>query len=144
VLSGLHNTFEEFNRVRCFNHTLQLSAKALLKPFYSAGLLENNDDVNDDILAAQNTDEDEEGDEGDDELEMDDEDRDEDEDPVSALEDDERDSLIENTEAVRTTLMKVCTLLFFQVFVLISVATIGSQTLLRRCPFDHHCPSCMA
>src|ERR1700723_4639183 len=32
-LDQLDNTFEKENRVGCFNHTLQLSAKALLKPF---------------------------------------------------------------------------------------------------------------
>jgi hypothetical protein len=29
----MDNAFEKINRVRCFNHTLQLSAKTLLKPF---------------------------------------------------------------------------------------------------------------
>jgi len=32
-LDQLDNTFEEENQVRCFSHTLQLSAKALPKPF---------------------------------------------------------------------------------------------------------------
>src|SRR5258705_11663448 len=32
-LDQLDNSFKEENRVRCFNHTLQLSAKSLLKPF---------------------------------------------------------------------------------------------------------------
>ncbi|KAJ7430554.1 hypothetical protein FB451DRAFT_944170, partial [Mycena latifolia] len=27
------NSFDEVNRIRCFNHTLQLSAKGLLRPF---------------------------------------------------------------------------------------------------------------
>lgn len=31
-LATLDNSFEAFNRVRCFNHTLQLAAKALLRP----------------------------------------------------------------------------------------------------------------
>jgi hypothetical protein len=35
-LNTLNNSFEEANRVRCFNHTLQLSAKALLAPFNTA------------------------------------------------------------------------------------------------------------
>jgi hypothetical protein len=35
-LDALNNSFEEANRVRCFNHTLQLSAKALLAPFNTA------------------------------------------------------------------------------------------------------------
>ncbi len=32
-LDQLDNTFDKANRVRCFNHMLQLSAKALMKPF---------------------------------------------------------------------------------------------------------------
>ena len=36
-LDQLDNTFDKENWVRCFNHTLQLSAKALLKP-YNVGL----------------------------------------------------------------------------------------------------------
>jgi hypothetical protein len=35
-LDTLNNLFEEANRVQCFNHTLQLSAKALLVPFNTA------------------------------------------------------------------------------------------------------------
>lgn len=35
-LDSLDNLFKEENRVRCFNHTLQLSAKALLAPFNTA------------------------------------------------------------------------------------------------------------
>jgi hypothetical protein len=41
----LPNTFEELNRVRCFNHTIQLSAKALLKPFSSAGSTETDNET---------------------------------------------------------------------------------------------------
>ena len=32
-LADENNSFSEDNRIRCFNHTLQLSARALLKPF---------------------------------------------------------------------------------------------------------------
>jgi hypothetical protein len=35
-LAALPNSFEEENRVRCFNHTMQLSAKALLAPLNPA------------------------------------------------------------------------------------------------------------
>ncbi|KAG1750336.1 uncharacterized protein EDB91DRAFT_1196368 [Suillus paluster] len=46
-LASLDNSFESVNRVRCFNHTLQLAAKALLKPFNSESLSasEADDDV---------------------------------------------------------------------------------------------------
>lgn len=142
VLAELPNTFEELNRVQCFNHTLQLSEKALLKPFYSTGSLETNDEIDDGMPALQAVDDEEEGDEGDDESEMDDEDQEEEEDPLSALNNDEREALIQNVEAVHTTLMKVCTYLIFHCFC--AHITIGSQTLLCHCSFDHHCPSRMA
>ena len=35
-LHQLNNSFDHVNRIRCYNHTMQLSAKALLKPFMSA------------------------------------------------------------------------------------------------------------
>ena len=38
----LPNSFEELNQVRCFNHTIQLSEKVLLKPFSSAGSTETD------------------------------------------------------------------------------------------------------
>lgn len=105
MLDRLPNTFEGFNRVRCFNHTIQLSAKALLKPFYSAGLIETDDET-DDGIAPQAMDDNEEKEEEDDH--MDDELGDEEEeDPLDAMDNDKRESLIKNTEAVRTTLLKV-------------------------------------
>ena len=142
VLAGLPNAFEEPNWVWCFNHTLQLSAKAL-KPFYSARLLDTNDDINSDdgILVLQAADDKEEDNEDENEDGMDDDEDKEKEDPFTILDNDEREILIQNTEAVHTTLMKVCT---FLLFVLISVAALGSQTLLHCCPFHHHCPSHMA
>lgn len=35
-LNTLDNSFEESNHIRCFNHTMQLSAKTLLAPFNTA------------------------------------------------------------------------------------------------------------
>ena len=37
ALYGLKNSFNEANHVQCFNHTIQLSGKALIKPF-NAGM----------------------------------------------------------------------------------------------------------
>ena len=144
VLAGLLNAFEEPNEVQCFNHTLQLSAKALLKPFYSARLLDTNDNINSDngisVLQVADDEEEENGDENEDAMD-DNKDKQEEEDPLTILDNDKRGILIQNTEAVCTMLMKVC---MFLLFVLLSVAALGSQTLLCRCPFHHHCPSCMA
>ena len=52
ALAGIDNAFREENHVHCFNHTLQLSAKALLCPFNPAlGKAANNDgDVGQDDL----------------------------------------------------------------------------------------------
>jgi hypothetical protein len=106
----LPNAFEELNRVRCFNHTIQLSAKALLKPFSSAGSTEtDNETENGDDgmpeLQAMNDEDDEE--EGEDDPDADDEDEEEEEDLLTDLDDDEREELINNTEAVCTMLNKV-------------------------------------
>jgi hypothetical protein len=44
-LSKLDNSFEEEYRAQCFNHTIQLSAKTLLKPFNMALASRPNNDV---------------------------------------------------------------------------------------------------
>ena len=46
-LDALDNSFDEENWVQCNNHTLQLSAKSLLKPFNItlSGKAADNDDV---------------------------------------------------------------------------------------------------
>ena len=43
TLADMPNSFSLENHVRCFNHTLQLSAKTLLRPF-NAGLGKMTDD----------------------------------------------------------------------------------------------------
>ena len=45
-LDDMSNTFDEVHRVCCFNHTLQLSAKVLLKPF-NAGMSSSREDQSD-------------------------------------------------------------------------------------------------
>lgn len=113
-LHALPNSFNQVNRVRCFNHTMQLSAKALLKPFSGPAVTDDDElDVNaassddDDDLPAledldgdENNDKDDEGgdDEGTDE---------EEEDMLEIMDADEREALFENTAVVRTTLDKV-------------------------------------
>jgi len=49
MLAKLPNTFEEINHVCCFNHTLQLSAKTLLKPFNVALADGRNNHAEDDV-----------------------------------------------------------------------------------------------
>ena len=54
-LSQMDNSFDKQNCVRCFNHTLQLSAKSLLKPFNTA----LSGSTTDDDMATQAVDDDE-------------------------------------------------------------------------------------
>ena len=45
ALYGLENSFDEANRMRCFNHTIQLAGKVLIKPF-NAGMGKAEDSEN--------------------------------------------------------------------------------------------------
>ena len=54
-LNALPNFFNQFNQVHCFNHTMKLSAKALLKPF-SSPTVTDADDLN--VNAASSDDDD--------------------------------------------------------------------------------------
>lgn len=119
--------------MRCFNHTLQLAAKSLLKPFtsQSKGKQDNNNTVddsadptftpfddNEDMPGLQDGFEMELPDENDDgEEDLDGKD-DEDEhlwgnileelDEIEEMEEDDRETLLSETKTVRTTLLKVC------------------------------------
>src|ERR1700722_19518038 len=87
-LDQLDNTFEKENQVRCFNHTLQLSAKALLKPF-NIGLSGNVTDDDNHSTQDDNGDsaivEDDKEDEGDKEERVED-DKDDKDDNINELE----------------------------------------------------------
>jgi hypothetical protein len=90
---------------------MQLSAQALLRPFNTAAS-NNTDDADDDCDGDRDDmpglvphDDEEEEEEEDEEEE---ENKDEDEDPLEALDDEEREALMRDTEVVKTTLNKVC------------------------------------
>jgi len=107
-LSNLDNSFEEQNRARCFNHTLQLSAKTLLVPFNTA--LSGKTKVDNELVDEDDDDQlmpevDEE--ECDEEA---DEEKDDEDDGINELEklsEDEREQVLEDTAAVRETVTKV-------------------------------------
>ena len=124
----MKNTFEEVNRARCFNHTLQLSAKTLLKPF-NAGMSsmklapeEDEFDNFDDEVALDNDtegniegDSDEDGDEDghdgsreDQDGEGEPEEADSDEiDELNQLDKQEHEEILTDTAVVRQTVTKV-------------------------------------
>jgi hypothetical protein len=115
-LDSFDNSFKEEYRVWCFNHTLQLSAKTLLRPFNTALSREAADDV--DITDEDDDDPpileaDKEGEEEEDENENEneeDKDKDEEDDGIDELETlnkEERTQVLEDTAAVRATVTKV-------------------------------------
>jgi hypothetical protein len=110
TLTGMDNSFEEENHVRCFNHTLLLSAKTLLRPFNPAlGKVVNDDGAGnlDDLLDTEE-DGDKEG-EGDDDLPdvLDIDDIDDDIDKLDDLDVDSREKLIADTAIVRAMVSKL-------------------------------------
>jgi hypothetical protein len=110
-LDQLPNSFEAINRVQCFNHTMQLSAKALLKPFSNSPKDDDttecgNDDKDAGVEPINEGSDDEDGEGGDDQT--DDYDYDNDNDPFEMLDEADREQLLENTAAVHATLNKVC------------------------------------
>jgi hypothetical protein len=115
-LDQLDNTFDKENWVRCFNHTLQLSAKALLKPF-NIGLSENATDNNNEVAQDNNSDlgmlKDEEQDKGseeDKEEQIEKEDAEDDINELKDLSEDEQNRVLEDTAVVRETITKVSNL----------------------------------
>lgn len=120
-LDKLDNSFSEQNRVRCFNHTLQLSAKALLRPFNTAlsGKTAGNDDgddvtaqdIDDNHLMPEDDEEEVEGEDDEEEADPEGEGEVEDDnvDELQELSEDEQKQMLEETVAVREAVTKVCT-----------------------------------
>src|SRR5882724_801639 len=88
---------------------MQLLAKVLLKPFYSAASIETGDETEcgDNGMPALETIDDDDDEESMGDPDVDDKDEEEEEDLLGALDDDEREEFINNTEDVHTTLNKV-------------------------------------
>jgi len=114
-LDALNNSFEEANRVRCFNHTLQLSAKSLLAPFNKAISGKATDDEvpeedSDDESLPEVEQDNDHGDDDDDDEEDEEEGNDDEDDGVDELQElsqNERVRIMESTAVVRTTVTKV-------------------------------------
>ena len=129
-LAEMDNSFELDNHVRCFNHTLQLSAKALLRPFNPALGKASDIDLNGDQDDLGAEDEDNDGDEDNrsdalDVYDVDDDDIDE----LDQLNASERKKLMENVGAIRTTVSKLRRLSFS----IIQSPTSALPAWRRRC-----------
>jgi hypothetical protein len=108
ALYNLENSFDRANHVRCFNHTIQLSGKALIKPF-NAGMGKADSGPDDDIPSPEdfehNDDIDQDADSGDPDLfEFGNE---EDDGELEELSEEEQSRLSDDTSAVRETVSKV-------------------------------------
>ena len=134
-LASLDNSFDVVNHVRCFNHTLQLAAKALLKPF-AAGL--SSDEEADGPLPLLDDDIDLESSSA----ESDGVDVDDNVDELEMLPDIDRDLLISDTTAVKATIAKVGFILFCSVFC--SMHHLGPGSCICSGPINHHLITCMA
>ena len=108
-LDSLNNSFNEENRVWCFNHTIQLSATTLLKPFNmalsrkAADEVEVSEEDDKEELVLEIKEEDK--DEGEDDDDQDDKDNSIDE--LQELTESEWEQVLENTAVVCQTVTKV-------------------------------------
>ena len=114
-LDALDNSFDEENWVRCFNHTLQLSAKSLLNPFNTAlsGKAADDDDtamyqndIRQSILKDDEGDRDGNADENEDE-DIGEDLQDDYIDKLQELNEENWEQMLEETAAVRMTVTKV-------------------------------------
>jgi hypothetical protein len=121
-LANLDNSFEEENRVRCFTHSMQLSANALIQPFNAgmtpAPVLEVDDDAPDGSGGDTPSDN-EEGDDDDNEdedkdslLALNEDDVDDGIDELEDLSETDRETLMQETQDVRVTVSKLRNLSF--------------------------------
>ncbi len=106
ALYGLENSFDKANRVRCFNHTIQLAGKVLIKPFnVGMGKAEDSENSTSDSpsleMLNQDDDIDDDGDTG-----LPD-DRDVEDDDKEILSEEEHSSIMADTLEVRETVSKV-------------------------------------
>jgi hypothetical protein len=113
-LAGMENAFDAEHRIRCFNHTIQLAAVALLRPF-NAGIKAAKDGGNEDASVAEemvledfDEDEDEEDeDEDDGGIDWNAEDFDDGVDELDQLPANERERVLAETATIRETVTKV-------------------------------------
>ena len=155
MLTKLPNMFEEINCVHCFNHTLQLSAKTLLKPFNVTLADGRNNHAEDNVLDLEEVNNEgsvEDGSEDDDDG---DDDCDDDSDPDSALDfggaddgvneldmlpSDEREDILEQMSDIHDAVTKVCP--FFYLATNLSISSDPSSGICNH-PLDDHCAPCM-
>jgi hypothetical protein len=143
-LQKKNNSFDASNHIRCFNHTIQLSCKALLKPFTSPITPSATDGDNvPDLEGAEEDGKDDSADEGE-ELACDTEDdMDDDIDELDALSGEEQATFLEATVAVREAVTKVRILPFTHALLPYMMPS-GSKAVVCSHPLDYNHIASMA
>jgi hypothetical protein len=143
-LQKKNNLFDASNHVRCFNHTIQLSCKALLKPFTSCITSSTTDDDNMlDLEAIEDNNEDESEDKGEELACNMDDDMDDDINELDALSGEEQAAFVEATMAVKEAVTKVRTLPFMHML-LPYMAPSDSKTVFCNHLLDYNHTASMA
>jgi hypothetical protein len=137
---------------RCFNHTIQLSAKALLRPFSASPTVTDNDNGSKDEEHPEKiykdhkdgrSDNDNNG-EDHDHSDNGDDDGEEEEDPLDVLDEEAHEQLLEDTVVVRTMLNKVCTVISCFLSIYSCLISLDLKTIFCCHPLNNYSSSCMA
>jgi hypothetical protein len=143
-LQKKNNSFNASNHVRCFNHTIQLSCKALLKPFTFCITSSTTDDDNMlGLEAIEDDNENESEDEGEELACNTDDDMDDDINELDALSEEEQAAFAEVTMAVKEAVTKVRTLPFMHML-LPYMTPSDSKTVFCNHLLDYNCTASMA
>ena len=145
ALYHLKNLFDKANRVRCFNHTIQLTGKVLIKSF-NAGMGKAEDGENSisgasSLKVFNEDDNDNNNNNGDAGLSKDSEVEDDDDEILSK---EEHSSLITNTLEARKMVFKVYLGFFSVLSNVTNLFLTASATLLCDYLFNYHCTSSVA
>ena len=148
ALYELENSFDAANHVQCFNHTIQLSSKALIKPF-NVGMGKADGGVEDspgDMPSLEEFDHDDDTDDDGDAGFFEDKDEEDDSEGESEmLSEEEHSSLMNDTSAVRETVSKVrLTISVFMFYLILATFLSASTTLICNHSFNYHRPPSMA
>jgi hypothetical protein len=116
-LTSLPNSFEEENRVRCFNHTMQLFAKELIKPFNAGMSARQAGDDGDMPIGSGNDCKDDDNDKDEDKDGNSNDNSDDDKDnkinKIEEMTEEEREEIVADTAIVRETVTKAGLFTFF-------------------------------
>ena len=148
ALAGMNNSFEEENHVRCFNHTLQLSAKSLLRPFNPASgkVAKDNGTCSQKDLPCLNMEDDDSEEEEDGLSDVADvDDIDDKIDELDNMDADSREQLIADTAIVRAMVSKVKTSIFSTLSCLLMLFhSTASSTVFFNHAVNYYRTPCMA